>query len=365
MSKPPREWDEEYILSSLPVGEHTWIEGKGSRLLDVGSPGVDRSKGLDTLSKAISAMANSGGGILVLGMNEHKTGWEIDDGGMDLSFEGKGRITTREWLGNVIPNLVDGPLNDFDVYVITRGTGDSKIGEEQGVFLIEIGDSDKAPHQAAHNKVYYGRSGSNSVPLAHRFVTDIFNRRRHPKLELSVKFHIVTERKLSEEEVLAALTSDWPIRPGHERNEYETREVLEARFQVRNAGKVLVDYMHCRVWIPTGIVSPDFFRKDQVEQIDNVDYVVWTADNIERDLIKDSAAEIGQAEYGPSWYKRILPGMTRSWEWGGGAFKVEMVNAYSYNHFLWEILADNAPVEKGTIKIGDIKQVFERGVRHR
>jgi hypothetical protein len=55
--------------------------------------------------------------------------------------------------------------------------------------------------------------------------------------------------------------------------------------------------------------------------------------------------------------------MSREWVWGN--LRDDMVEAYSGNEFLWEIFADNAPVDRGRVLIGDIGKVFEKGVRLR
>lgn len=68
--KPYAEWDEDYILG-LPPGEHDWIEFKDSRSLDFSLPSGNENNSLKTLSKQISAFANSGGGAVVYGIKEY------------------------------------------------------------------------------------------------------------------------------------------------------------------------------------------------------------------------------------------------------------------------------------------------------
>jgi len=48
--------------------------------------------------------------------------WMVDDGGISKSV--KGKISTREWLEDVIPNLVEFPLIEFNVYQITECVND-------------------------------------------------------------------------------------------------------------------------------------------------------------------------------------------------------------------------------------------------
>src|SRR5687768_14283400 len=105
--KPVIEWDEDYILS-LPHGEFDWLEAKGRRAIDLSLPTVREAIVLENLAKEISAFANSGGGQLVLGLANPTSGthkWGVDDGGISTSV--KGKISTKEWLEDIVPNLVE------------------------------------------------------------------------------------------------------------------------------------------------------------------------------------------------------------------------------------------------------------------
>ena len=91
--------------------------------------------------------------------------------------------STREWLEDIIPTLVDFPLSSFNVYAVQGKGNKSQIAEGRGIFIIEILDSEQAPHQAIDNR-YYVRVGGKSRPIGHRLVADIFGRRSYPKIQL-------------------------------------------------------------------------------------------------------------------------------------------------------------------------------------
>jgi len=101
--REPKDWDEEYLLN-LPIGEFDWLEAKGRRGLDLTLSSVDENDVKSTMSKAISAFANSGGGTLVFGLANPNKQWQVDDGGIDLAIK---KPNTREWLEDIIPTLVD------------------------------------------------------------------------------------------------------------------------------------------------------------------------------------------------------------------------------------------------------------------
>ncbi len=94
--KPTRDWDEAYILRGLPIGEHDWFETKGRRALDLTIPNVKEHDVRETLSKALSAFANTGGGQVVYGLENQKGATErrVDDGGIAITGP-KG--DTRVW----------------------------------------------------------------------------------------------------------------------------------------------------------------------------------------------------------------------------------------------------------------------------
>lgn len=141
--KPVYEWDEDFVLG-LPLGEFDWFEAKGRRALDLMLPNVREHHVLGTLSKGVSAFANSGGGVLIYGLKNPQATqgrWFVDDGGVSTCMKGD----TREWLETVIPNSVDFPLANFNVYAILPTSPTSQIGVGQALYLVDIPDSPSAP----------------------------------------------------------------------------------------------------------------------------------------------------------------------------------------------------------------------------
>lgn len=121
----------------IPPGEFDWVEFKGRRALDVSAPGAVESKVLDELAKQLSAFANSGGGVLVYGItnptdNQPKA---VDDGGISIACK---RPNIREWLEDIIPNLVEFPLKKFNVYSLTNQSGGSGLADDKCIIFIDI-----------------------------------------------------------------------------------------------------------------------------------------------------------------------------------------------------------------------------------
>ena len=201
MSAPKRERWTEADVSALPAGEHDYFDRKSGGLLT--SPDFRK----DT-AKALCAFANSGGGHLVIGVE--------DDGTLSGVDPLRGRTPTREWLEQVIPNLLSFPLQDFRVHQV-EPAAESLIPKGMVILVVDIGDSALAPHQTEGARTYYYREGGHSKQAPHFYLETLRNRLTRPML-------------------IAALTD---IRRS---NAYEWREGVfvetRLRFLISNTGRV-------------------------------------------------------------------------------------------------------------------------------
>ena len=177
MTVPVSEWTESDVLT-LPA-ESDSLERKGSALLDLTLRNADREAILNELAKQLSAFANSGGGELVYGLTD---AGRVDNGGVERIV--KGRQSTREWLEDVIPTLVDPPLLGWNVYEIKGSGAGSLIDAGKSLFVVSIPDSAHVPHQSRRDLRYYVRLGGKSHPATNRIIEDIRNRIRHPIVEV-------------------------------------------------------------------------------------------------------------------------------------------------------------------------------------
>lgn len=342
--KHPSEWNEEYLLN-LPDYEPNHIEFKGRKALDITLSEVKSDDVKNTLSKAISAFANSGGGLIVYGIKNPQPGKPlmVDDGGIPIFL--KGRQTAKEWLEDIIPHLTDLPLSDFHVYPIEKSEVGSQFAEGHSVYIVEIPNSEQAPHQANDNK-YYIRAGGKSQPIGHQLVTDIMGRKHHPILNLE----IYTQSNLGYIE-----ETNWL-----ERNEdgNTTKRSATLFIELKNNGNIYAQYINCFIYVPV-MPSENFHDKDK-KIINGITYRILTKNNTQRDLIKvnPSPTPSHNSEYGPSWFNPLLPSLTLTW-------KLPLSNAINpwknSLNILWEIYADNAPVKKGEIAFKRLKHLSKDG----
>lgn len=67
----------------------------------------------------------------------------------------------------------------------------SVLTSDRSLYVVDVPDSDRAPHQSSRDRKHYVRLGGKSQPAPHRLIEDIRNRARHPKLEV-MDVHIAT-----------------------------------------------------------------------------------------------------------------------------------------------------------------------------
>lgn len=234
----PRDWNEDYIYS-LSVQEYDNIEFKASALFDLEKSVREKTRAY--LAKQICALANSGGGMLVIGVKDPKScknGILEIDGGVLKEF---GTTNTIEWLNANISTLVDFELQRFEVHAVESKESHSAIHVDKAVYVIEIPDSELAPHQNQFDKKYYIRNGGNSLPASHRMVMDIAGRQKTPLLK--VEFAIVINPYHSPIDAWTAAaisTSD---------------DLSDVRLRVtaRNVGRIYAQYVNVDVFIPSSL----------------------------------------------------------------------------------------------------------------
>ncbi len=155
-------------IQALPLGEQDYFDRKSGRLLDDSGFRHD-------LAKAFSAFANSGGGHILIGIE--------DDGTLTgAPICKKGRTTTREWLEQLIPGLIEPVPTAFRLHSVSTSV-ETPLPEGKTILVIDIADSSHAPFQSRVDKKYYYRVGSHSVAAPHYYLEALRNRKIAPSLD--------------------------------------------------------------------------------------------------------------------------------------------------------------------------------------
>jgi hypothetical protein len=155
------------------------LERKGSRMLDLTLPGVSESDVKNELAKQLSAFANMGGGRILYGVTDDG---QIDKGGISSVI--KGGRSPKDWLESVIPTLTDYEITGINVYCIPARSPNSAIQQGKSIYVVDVPDSERAPHQSNRDHRYYVRMGGSSRPAPHKLIEDIRNRAIHPNLNV-------------------------------------------------------------------------------------------------------------------------------------------------------------------------------------
>lgn len=159
----------EQLLEILPDHETVQWEYKDASVLQ------DKSTLKEKLSQQVSAFANSGGGHLVFGLSKDRI---IQPCEKQVKRQSMYDYLSQLTNASVLPNL-----QNFKIHTvpIENSKGDC-------IYVIEIGDSALAPHQASDQK-YYTRIPGHSIPATHFQVDLLFKRFRSPILEIKNIFH--------------------------------------------------------------------------------------------------------------------------------------------------------------------------------
>jgi hypothetical protein len=174
-------WTEADVLA-LPSEESDSLERKSGRLFE-----KDKNGFRDALAKAASAFANSGGGTLILGVE--------DDGSLTGINPMVGKTALKDWLEQKLPSLLAYPLTLFRVHTVVPAEP-SKIPENTVIIVIEFGDSPAAPHQSTVDQKYYQRTGGRSEPAHHFYLELLRQRLTNPSLEFSLDDLVPTHVEL-------------------------------------------------------------------------------------------------------------------------------------------------------------------------
>ena len=121
----------------------------------------EKNKGKNTLRKAISALANTNGGQLIIGMDEK------DD--IASKIYGISIPDFRHTLDNWIQLEIYPPITEYEINSIIN-----KKNIQEKIYIIRVEKSRKAPHM--FNDKYYKRVETESKPMNNQEVRDVMFR---------------------------------------------------------------------------------------------------------------------------------------------------------------------------------------------
>ncbi|QDT14773.1 AlbA family DNA-binding domain-containing protein [Alienimonas californiensis] len=132
------------------------------------------------LSKAASGFANTGGGVFVMGVDDHGDA----DGGVETVV---GRQALSDWIDVVVHQVL--PTPRYRTHLLTEADGRGRIEPGRVVAVVEFFESAQVPHMADDER-YYIRAGAHTVPAGQFLVDALYAKRGVGKPVLAHAFRM-------------------------------------------------------------------------------------------------------------------------------------------------------------------------------
>lgn len=278
-----------YIANSIPESLNLDYKASGSL-----AKTDDKRR---EITKDVSAMANSDGGVIIYGISENKT---VSPPVPDQITPIDASVISKEWLEQVINNIRP-RLDGVVIYPVQLSSATNHFA-----YVVEIPKSTTA-HQAM-DKRYYKRFNFLAEAMEHYEILDVMARNQHPKVELTFE-----------------------IRPKYTANQtgslIDNRLVLAAT--IRNSGVVFAQYIQTFIHVPKGIYGgPMIIGLQEIKDAKGNLYTQHSVSNISGD--KGGV---------------LLPQVSRTWFELGLREDFDIVK-FGELMLIWRIHVDNAsPVE--------------------
>lgn len=308
-------WDEARLrqLINDQIEESLTLDYKAAEALG----NSDKKK--KEISKDVSAMANSAGGVIIYGIAEHDS---KDKRHIPAYIDPINRLDfSKERLEQIINNIRP-RIENVVIHPVPLHSGPADVA-----YVVEVPQSMTA-HQAIDYR-YYKRYNFESVPMDDYEVRDIMARAKQPIMHL--------EPFLSMSQA------------GHQRHLY---------LRVTNVSNVFAQYVSVIVWLPKQVLHPTLihahnglpYPTDGRYDDSNVHYVQHTLKNTVQDALGPDGIPFGPARFDP-----ILPQLSHTW---AVRLADEFVLAnYVKQRLWWEIYADSATKHEGYLEWGAIRQI--------
>lgn len=292
---------------------------------------TDKSK--QEITKDVSAMANSAGGIVIYGIAEHK---EEKRKHLPEKLSPINRADfSREWLDQVINNITP-RIDGLKIYPVPLDTGEGHVA-----YVVDIPQSTTA-HQAK-TLFYHKRYNFEVLPMLDHEIRDVMGRRQNPKIDIVLHWIVKTETRR-------------PLFPSM--GEPSIHEVWTMAIYAVNDGRVMAEYVKCFLDIPQMLLDPEQSKNLDLQEQDGVSFCQLQFQNTVRDVVDYTST--GHPKYGPARYNPTLPSLMTRLDEISTVSKESIPDLDRYA-IRWVVFADNAPENSGIIKLSDIRFSDKRG----
>lgn len=310
-------FDHNYLLQLIAdsVEENPELEYKAAGALQ-----RDDKKVIE-ITKDVSSLANSNGGVLIYGIAENQNNKRFPEKIDPVDC----KIISKEWLEQVINAKIRPRIHGLKIHVVAMPGNPDQV-----VYILEIPKGETA-HQA-DDKKYYRRHNFVVAPLYDHEIRDIMGRQNSPKL--MVDFEIVK-------------IEDYIQVVGGKKFFHSFLNVY-----AQNVGRLYAKYINLTLTVPKRCVN---LQKDD-QQYEAL--MQLKLDNKVRDLIEPNAERYYQGpiakpkQYGPARYEPLLPGMRTAI----GQIPIHEYSTDSGNTISWTLYADNAEPIAGEVEFCKVKR---------
>ena len=293
----PRNWTEAKLrnLITSEIEESLTLEYKAAEALDR----VETKK--KEITKDVSAMANSAGGVIVYGISEFG---ELEKRHLPEKITPVDRRNyPREWVEQII-QAIRPRIDGIVIHSVNLSSG-----ENDTAYVIEIPQSNTA-HQASDHR-YYKRFNFQAVPMEDYEVRDVMFREQTPDIDLKFLIEI-------------------------------TPDAQNIVVQARNNGSAFAQYVACFLDVPTKILQQ---TDNKMNLTDGGRFYRHRLTNLNQ-------------EYADEQFKSNFPllrSMSMNWK---VPLAAEFENTQNGELFIkWKIFADNALPKEGRVLLKEIEVV--------
>lgn len=323
-------WNENRLREMIDnaVEESLTLDYKAALSLDK----TDKKKA--EITKDVSAMANSAGGLIIYGISEFQ---DKERSHLPERIDPIDRRNfTKEWLEQVINNIQP-RLSGLIIHPVPLDSGANDTA-----YVIEVPQSNTV-HQAKDQR-YYRRFNFESVAMYDYEIRDAMNRSTHAQLEMkfTVRYYTVDPNR----DALGIPHIEMPFQEKRTKKPIESRVSIEAILS--NIGRLYVQHVVAFYYIPVELVNIRAMS-DMELWSENPRYVKIRGENKERGGFGNS---LGEAT--------ILPGLEFKFSHTVLNYRYftenleKFMNGSQEVSIYWEIYADNAPRQCGSASLQSI-----------
>ena len=292
----PKSWTEQKIQNFIDseIEESLTLEYKSGDAL--GKSDYQKQE----ITKDVSAMANSAGGLLIFGISEFSP---TDKRHLPEKIVPVNRAEfSREWLEQII-NSIRPRIDGIVIYSVNLNSGENDV-----VYVVEIPQSNTA-HQAGNHR-YYKRFNFQSVPMEDYEVRDVMFRENAPDILLYFLIELTDENNL----------------------------IVKAR----NNGSSFAQYVACLLDVPTSLLKE---IKNKINLTDGGKFYRQRLFNLNQ--------EFGNENFKANF--PLLRSMSMSWKIPLREDFAELLDKTA--EIKWKLYADNALPKEGKIRFDEIEIV--------